>query len=126
VRYVLVENLRRISSRVERSRRIRRRANEAADELVRLDDPAKAAEYLRTLEPLAEDNTFSTQFLYRMRDGSQASSLAIAWLDERLEMLGRDTEEATMAEHSRLSSGNVTMGNIIRSLREIDDAEWSV
>jgi cyclic beta-1,2-glucan synthetase len=105
---------------------MRRRANEAADELVRLTDPAKAAEYLKTLEPLAEDNTFSTQFLYRMRDGSQASSVAIAWLDEQLETLGRDTEETTMAEHSRLSSGNVTMGNIIRSLREIDDTEWSV
>ncbi|WP_160007599.1 glucoamylase family protein [Rhizobium sp. 18055] len=126
VRYVLVENLRRISIRVERSRRMRRRANEAADELVRLTDPAKAAEYLRTLEPLAEDNTFSTQFLYRMRDGSQTSSVAISWLDERLEALGRDTEATTMAEHSRLSSGNVTMGNIIRSLREIDDTEWSV
>ncbi|QFY61808.1 protein ndvB [Rhizobium grahamii] len=126
VRYVLVENLRRISIRVERSRRMRRRANEAADALVRLTEPGKAAEYLKSLESLAEDNTFSTQFLYRMRDGSQASSLAIAWLDERLEALGRDTEGATMAEHSRLSSGNVTMGNIIRSLREIDDTEWSV
>jgi cyclic beta-1,2-glucan synthetase len=126
VRYVLIENLRRISSRVERSRRMRRRANDAADELVRLNDPVKAAEHLKTLETLAEDNTFSTQFLYRMRDGSQASSLAISWLDERLEMLGRDTEEATMAEHNRLSSGNVTMGNIIGSLREIDDTEWSV
>ncbi|NMN71229.1 cyclic beta-1,2-glucan synthetase [Rhizobium sp. 57MFTsu3.2] len=126
VRYVLVENLRRISIRVERSRRMRRRANEAADELVRLTEPAQAADYLRSLESLAEDNTFATQFLYRMRDGSQASSVAIAWLDERLEALGRDTEETTMAEHSRLSSGNVTMGNIIRSLREIDDTEWSV
>ncbi|NKL04840.1 protein ndvB [Rhizobium leguminosarum bv. viciae] len=126
VRYVLVENLRRISSRVEASRRLRRRANEAADELVRLTDPAAAAAYLKTLEPLAEDNTFSTQFLYRLRDGSQTSSLAITWLDQRLEELGRNTEEATTAEHSRLSSGNVTMGNIIRSLREIDDAEWSV
>jgi cyclic beta-1,2-glucan synthetase len=84
VRYVLIENLRRISSRVERSRRMRRRANDAADELVRLNDPVKAAEHLKTLETLAEDNTFSTQFLYRMRDGSQASSLAISWLDERL------------------------------------------
>ncbi len=126
VRYVLVENLRRISSRVERSRHMRRRANEAADELVRLADTAKAAAYLKTLEELAEDNTFSTQFLYRMRDGSQTSSLAISWLDERLEKLGRDSEEVTMAEHSRLSAGNVTMGNIIRSLREINDAEWSV
>ncbi len=126
VRYVLVENLRRISSRVERSRRMRRRANEAANELVRLADAAKAAAYLKTLEDLAEDNTFSTQFLYRMRDGSQTSSLAISWLDERLEKLGRDSEETMMAEHGRLSAGNVTMGNIIRSLREINDAEWSI
>ncbi len=126
VRYVLVENLRRISSRVERSRRMRRRANEAANELVRLADAAKAAAYLKTLEDLAEDNTFSTQFLYCMRDGSQTSSLAISWLDERLEKLGRDSEETMMAEHGRLSAGNVTMGNIIRSLREINDAEWSV
>ncbi|MBB3411770.1 cyclic beta-1,2-glucan synthetase [Rhizobium sp. BK316] len=126
VRYVLVENLRRISSRVERSRGMRRRANEAADVLVRLADTAKAAAYLRTLEELAEDNTFSTQFLYRMRDGSQTSSMAISWLDQRLERLGRDSEEVTMAEHSRLSAGNVTTGNIIRSLREINDTEWSV
>ncbi|MBB3594617.1 cyclic beta-1,2-glucan synthetase [Rhizobium sp. BK529] len=126
VRYVLVENLRRISSRVERSRHMRRRANEAADELIRLADTAKAAAYLETLEELAADNTFSTQFLYRLRDGSQTSSQAISWLDQRLERLGRDSEEATMTEHGRLSAGNVTMGNIVRSLREINDAEWSV
>ncbi|TCL72891.1 glucoamylase family protein [Rhizobium sp. BK251] len=126
VRYILVENLRRISSRVERSRWMRRKANEAADELIRLGDPARCAEYLKTLESLANDNTFATQFLYRLRDGSQTSSLAISWLDERLERAGTDAEETTMAEHNRLSSGNVTMGNIIRSLREIDDTEWSV
>ncbi|MBB3661037.1 cyclic beta-1,2-glucan synthetase [Rhizobium sp. BK650] len=126
VRYVLVENVRRISSRVERSRRMRRRANEAADELIRLADTAKAATYLKTLEELAADNTFAMQFLYRMRDGSQVSSLAISWLDQRLERLGRDSEEAAMAERSRLSARNVTMGNIVRSLREINDAEWSV
>lgn len=31
-----------------------------------------------------------------------------------------------MSEHNRLASGNVTMGNIVKSLREIDDTEWSV
>ena len=36
VRFVLVENLRRIATRVDRSRRMRRRANEVADEIVRL------------------------------------------------------------------------------------------
>ncbi len=126
VRYVLIENLRRISIRVERSRQMRRKANEAADELIRLNDPQRCKAFLETLEQLAEDNTFATQFLYRLRDGSQTSSLAIAWLEERLERGGTDAEEVLMAEHNRLSSGNVTMGNIIRGLREIDDTEWSV
>ncbi|MDI7863164.1 protein ndvB [Rhizobiaceae bacterium n13] len=126
VRYILVENLRRISIRVERSRMMRRKANQSADELIRLNDPTRCAEHLRSIEALADDNTFATQFLYRLRDGSQTSGLAIAWLEERLERAGTDAEEVMMAEHNRLSSGNVSMGNIIRSLREINDTEWAV
>ncbi|CAH0338566.1 glucoamylase family protein [Rhizobium sp. CECT 9324] len=126
VRFVLVENLRRIATRVDRSRRMRRKANEVADEIVRLNDPVTAAEYLRQIEPLADDNTFATQFLYRLRNGSQNTSFAVTWLEARLEAAGRTAQEAMDAEHNRLSSGNVTMGNIVRGLREIDDKEWSV
>ncbi len=126
VRYVLIENLRRISIRVERSRHMRRRANDIADELIRINDPAKSADLLKSIEPLAEDSTFATQFLYRLRDGAQGAAFAISWLEERLEKAGSDAEETMIAEHNRLSSGNVTMGNIIRSLREIDDTEWAV
>lgn len=126
VRYVLIENLRRISIRVERSRQMRRKANEAADELIRLGDPDRCKAYLNSLEQLAEDNTFATQFLYRLRDGSHTSSLAIAWLENRLERAGTDAEDVLMAEHNRLSSGNVTMGNIIKGLRHINDTEWAV
>jgi cyclic beta-1,2-glucan synthetase len=126
LRFVLIENLRRISSRVEASRRMRQQANEAADEIIRLNDESVSTDLLRTIEPLTEDNTFSTQFLYRLRNASQSPGFAIAWLEARLEKAGTDTEEVMMAEHNRLSSGNVTMGNIIKSLREIDDTEWSV
>ncbi|MCZ8177867.1 MAG: protein ndvB [Rhizobium sp.] len=126
VRFVLVENLRRIATRVDRSRRMRRRANEVADEIIRLNDPVAAATYLSQIEQLADDNTFATQFLYRLRNGSQNTSFAVEWLESRLEAAGRTAQEAMDAEHNRLSSGNVTMGNIVRGLREIDDKEWSV
>ncbi|MVA79985.1 protein ndvB [Agrobacterium vitis] len=126
VRFVLVENLRRISTRVEKSRQMRRKANEAADEIVRLNDEAACREYLKQLESLADDNTFATQFLYRLRNGSQTSAVAVSWLEKRLEANGRTTEEAMAAEHNRLSSGNVSMGSIIKGLRTIDDTEWSV
>ncbi len=126
VRFVLIENLRRISTRVDRSRRMRRKANEVADEIIRINDADASADILKQIEQLAEDNTFATQFLYRLRNGSQDTSFAVSWQEQRLEQAGRSAEEAMTAEQNRLSSGNVTTGNIVKGLREIDDKEWSV
>jgi cyclic beta-1,2-glucan synthetase len=126
LRFVLIENLRRISIRVERSRRMRQKANEVVDEIIRLNDAEASAALLKQIDTLVDDPTFATQFLYRLRNGSQTSGLAVAWLEERLQRAGTDAENVMMSEHNRLASGNVTMGNIVRSLREIDDTEWSV
>ncbi|OAP49182.1 protein ndvB [Sinorhizobium americanum] len=126
LRFVLIENLRRIAIRVERSRGMRRKANEVADQIIRLGDPDRCRALLADSEALAADNTFIAQLLYRMRDGSQTSGAVIAWIEERLERRGTDVEEALVAEQNRLSSGNATMSNIIRGLREIDDTDWAV
>ncbi len=126
LRFVLIENLRRIAVRVDRSRRMRIKANDLADTIIRLNDEAASAGVLKDMEPLAADPTFTTQFFYRLRNASQSSNFAVAWLEERFRKAGTDAEEVMMAEHNRLASGNVTMGNIIKSLREIDDTEWSV
>ncbi|MCJ8519885.1 cyclic beta-1,2-glucan synthetase [Pseudorhizobium tarimense] len=126
LRFVLIENLRRIAVRVDRSRRMRIKANDLADTIIRLNDETASAGVLKDMEPLAADPTFTTQFFYRLRNASQSSNFAVAWLEERLEKAGTDAEEVMMAEHNRLASGNVTVGNIIKSLREIDDTEWSV
>ncbi|WP_320201124.1 GH36-type glycosyl hydrolase domain-containing protein [Agrobacterium sp. rho-13.3] len=126
LRFVLIENLRRISIRVERSRRMRQKANEVVDEIIRLNDAEASAALLKQIDNLVDDPTFSTQFLYRLRNGSQTSGFAVNWLEERLHSAGTDAENIMMAEHNRLASGNVTMGNIVKSLREIDDTEWSV
>ena len=126
LRFILIENLRRIAIRVERSRAMRHKANDVADQIVRLSDPEKAATLLKDYEGLAADNSFVAQLLYRLRDGSQSGRVVIGWLEEQLEKRGSDVEEALVAEQNRLSSGNATMSNIIRSLREIDDNDWAV
>lgn len=126
LRFVLIENLRRIAIRVERSRGMRRKANDIADQIIRHNDPEKSRALLSESEALAADNTFVAQLLYRMRDGSQTSGSVIAWIEEQLEKRGSDVEDALVAEQNRLSSGNATMSNIIRSLREIDDTDWAV
>ncbi|MFT2213600.1 GH36-type glycosyl hydrolase domain-containing protein [Rhizobium giardinii] len=126
LRFVLIENLRRIAIRVDRSRGMRKKANDVADQIVRLGDPEKFNSVLLEAQPLTEDNTFVTQLLYRLRDGSQTSGYVITWLEEQLEKRNSNVEEALVAEQNRLSSGNATMSNIVRSLREIDDNDWAV
>ncbi|WP_275786153.1 GH36-type glycosyl hydrolase domain-containing protein [Pararhizobium gei] len=126
IRFVLIENLRRIAIRVDRSRGMRIKANDVADQIVRLGEQEKFGPVLAEAQPLCADNTFVTQLLYRLRDGSQTSSFVITWLEEQLEKRDSNVEEALVAEQSRLSSGNATMSNIVRSLREIDDNDWAV
>ncbi|HET7411781.1 MAG TPA: glucoamylase family protein, partial [Pararhizobium sp.] len=126
LRFVLIENLRRISHRVERERRMRSWANEVADRLLKLGPEESCTQVLDDIESYSDDNTFAAQLLYRLRDGSQTSKEAIAWLEDQLEARGSDAEEVLVSEHNRLAAGNVTMGNIVRSLRKIDDIDWAV
>lgn len=126
LRFVLIENLRRLSARVVRAREMRRIANDLADRLLAAapdDDPTRM---LAGFALHARDTTFATQLLYRLRDGSQHAGRALIWLEDELEKSGSDAEEIILGEHRTLSSGNVTTGNIIRGLRLINDIDWTV
>ncbi|MDW6024148.1 glucoamylase family protein [Mesorhizobium sp. BAC0120] len=126
LRFVLIENLRRIADRVNRSRDMRLLANTLADKLAieggNEGTPAMLAGYAAH----ALDTTFATQLLHRLRDGSQSAGRALMWLEDELERHGTHAEATIFAEHQTLSSGNVTMANIVRGLRLINDVEWTV
>ncbi|MEZ5780925.1 MAG: glucoamylase family protein [Rhizobiaceae bacterium] len=126
LRFVLVENLRRLAIRVGRSREMRRVANELADRVLSLTQGEETQATLNAYASHASDTTFATQLLYRLRDGSKNADDALAWLERQLENLGSDAEETILAEHQTLSSGNVTTGNIIRGLRYINDVNWTI
>ncbi len=126
LRFVLIENLRRLAVRVSRSRDMRVIANEVADRVLAADDSGGRQSILSEYAAHARDTTFATQLLYRLRDGSQNAGRALEWLEAELEQSGTDAEEVIIAEHQTLSSGNVTTGNIIRGLRLINDIDWTV
>lgn len=125
LRFVLVENLKRIAVRVDRARRMRHIANEVADRVAATPDDDEDLKILAPYARHAGDTTFATQLLYRLRDGSQNSGKALTWLEKELEQAGTDAEEITIREHQTLSAGNVTTGNIVRGLRLINDVEWT-
>ena len=126
IRFVLAENLRRIAVRVRRAHRMRQLANDLADRVLAAKDGDDRTNILSHFGAYARDMTFATQMLYRLRDGSQNAGDALIWLEGELEKNGSDAEEIIVGEHRNLSGGNVTMGNIVRGLRLVNDIDWAV
>ncbi|MES1972917.1 MAG: glucoamylase family protein [Pseudomonadota bacterium] len=126
LRIILVENLRRIAERIVYSRDERAKADAVADRLVDSDTPAQSAAGL--LEELDQDqlsDAFALQLIHRLRDRDPKLAALLIRLDERLTMTGRTAESAIHDEQQRQISANVTVRNIITSMRNISDIDWT-
>jgi len=124
VRYFLLENARRLALRVDRARNMRNLANTAADRIVIAANEAELETVLAQYNQAARDSTFATHLLYRLRSASTDTSAASGWLERILDQEGSNAEDAIVEEHARQSTGGVTMGNVITSLKRIDDIDW--
>jgi cyclic beta-1,2-glucan synthetase len=123
VRYVLIDNLRRVGTLIDASRQMRKKANELADQITAAT--GKASDLLEHNSALVSDPTFVTQLHYRLRNAIEPMDEALAWLEAKLTEAGTDIQAVVNLEQSRLAGGNAMMGSIIRSLREINDTDWS-
>jgi cyclic beta-1,2-glucan synthetase len=126
LRFVLVENFRRIAVRVSRSREMRRLANSLADRVTAEGDGDNGPSMLAEYAAHALDTSFATQLLHRLRDGSRSAGRALVWLETELERHGSNAEAIIFGEHQTLSAGNVTTANIVRGLKLINDVQWTV
>src|SRR5580692_9569972 len=126
LRIVLVENLRRISERIVRSRTARQQADELADRLLgAVRQPnADLAAILKPFEgqPLAD--AFAVQLLQRLRDVSPNVRPVLEWLDRQFSDQRASADEIVRLEHQQQAAMNVTVRNIITSMRLMSAFEW--
>src|SRR5699024_3896008 len=120
-----IENARHVSLRIERARQMQQFANFVADKIARITSDNQRHVLLDAYADLVGDATFATHLLYRLRGASADSTAALTWLENQLALHGSDPEMATMSEHTRQANDGVTMGNIIRALKAIDDVDWT-
>jgi cyclic beta-1,2-glucan synthetase len=127
LRIVLVENLRRAAEQIERSRAARQRADALADRLLgggsREAEPAATA--LRPFEQTPLTRAFAVELLQRLRDQDPAVTPALRWLDERLAAQGTTADEIVREEHQRQGASNVTVRNVITSMRLMSAVDWA-
>ncbi|WP_435171592.1 GH36-type glycosyl hydrolase domain-containing protein [Falsirhodobacter sp. 1013] len=123
LRFVLLENLRRLSDRVAQSHHLRGTANELADRLA-LASPAEVPALLALSSHATRHAAFAAQLAYRTSAMTGAMGPALVWLEAQLHAAGETVEQVVASEHVRQAATNVTMGNILRSLRLIDEVDW--
>jgi cyclic beta-1,2-glucan synthetase len=128
LRLALVENLRRLATRIVSSRGEREEADRLADKLLEM-----AQLRSQELVPLLSSRigkrkqigrTFAVQLMQRLREQDPAVLPALEWLDKQLRKLGLSIDGIVQEEHRRQAAAQVTVGNIITSMRLLSTLDW--
>ena len=126
LRVALVENLRRLSQLIIRSRQERARADALADRLLGLGDrPAERPdEVLSSLGDAPLARAFAVQLVQRLRGLDPSILPVLAWLETKLVAQGTSADQVVAQEFQAQAAANVTVRNIITSMRWMSSIDW--
>lgn len=128
LRLALVENLRRLATHIIRAREEREQADRFADKVLEL-----AARQPAALIPLINDRlgkreqisrSFVVQLAQRLREQDPSVMPVTEWVEKRLARKGTSIEQIIHSEHQRQAATQVTIGNIITSMRLLSTLDW--
>ncbi len=127
LRIVLIENLRRIAVRIVGSEKARDEANRIADDILGISgrSPQAVQETLREKGKESISTAFAVQLVQRLRHQGPGVAATVQWLTERLAAQGKTPDDLVLLEHRLQASGNVTVRNIITSMRLISAYSWN-
>ncbi|HEY5101884.1 MAG TPA: hypothetical protein VII70_03805, partial [Steroidobacteraceae bacterium] len=128
LRVVLVENLRRAAKRIVSSRLARQDADAIADRLLGVNGRVPEPDALVRAQgdkSQAAAPAFVVQLAQRLRDQDPSVTPALVWLEKHLAAQGSNADQVVHDEHQRQGASNVTVRNIITSMRLISDVDWA-
>ena len=126
LRIVLVENLRRLADQITEGRRARADAQALANCLLASGHARSALQRdIETRAPGPLSELFAAQLAKRLRDQDPHTTPALGWLEERLHLQGTSVEQVVAHAQQRQGASNVTVRNIITSMRLISDIDWA-
>ena len=127
LRLILIENLRRISQRIIAARHGREAADKLADQV--LDPGNRDKISARLMDQFGESvifRSFAVQLIQRLRDQDDVATETLNALKLKTDALGISFESVVNDEHHRQAAANVTIRNIVTSMRLISDVNWEV
>ncbi|MCC6241049.1 MAG: cyclic beta 1-2 glucan synthetase [Phycisphaerales bacterium] len=128
LRLALIENLRRVATRISAGRRDRDLAHDWAEKMLAVveKNPADLVLVLADLARARIELTcaFTAEFVRRIQGRHSSLSFVMEWLGQRLSEQGTTIEQAVAAESQHQASDQVSVGNSITSLRFLDSMDW--
>ena len=126
LRIILIENLRRLADQITAGRQARADADGLVNQLLVSGNTRAALEWdmaTRSTEELSE--IFAAQLVRGLRDQDPRITPALGWLEERLNLQGVLIDDVVLHAQLRQGASNVTVRNIITSMRLISDIDWA-
>ena len=128
LRLALLENLRRVASRLAAATAERNRAGAWADQMLAMaaQDPKSLilviADMARSSPPMV--SSFVAELARRLQGQSAALALPLTWIEQRLAESGASIEQLVQAETQEQAADQVSMSNSIGSLRLLGATDW--
>ena len=126
LRIVLIENLRRLSDQITVARASRLEAAALAHKILSSDDTGQALPdelAARSEGPLSE--LFAGHLARQLRNRDPETTPILGWLEKRLALQDLTIEDVVQHSQQRQGASNVTVRNIVTSLRLISDIDWA-
>lgn len=126
LRIVLIENLRRLADQMTAGRAARLDADTLASKFLIPGFVRIALEADTATRPSGRlPESFAAQLAKRLRGQDPNTMPALDWLEQRLSLQGVAIDEVVQLEQQRQGASNLTVRNIITSMRLISDIDWS-
>jgi cyclic beta-1,2-glucan synthetase len=128
LRLALIENLRRVATRIGLDRVNRNRADYWANQMTATagKDPKGLilviADMARSDPPMV--GSFVAEFVRRLQGKSPALALPLTWIEQRLSDDGRTIEQVVQSENQQQAADQVSISNSISSLRFLAVTDW--
>lgn len=126
LRFLLIENLRRLAEGIEATEEARRGADRLADRLLGVGEQTAEPAHVVLAEhgggPL--HRAFVAQLLQRLRGEADCIGPALTWLDDCLATEGASAHLIVQHEQESQVAASATVRNVITSLRLIAEVDW--
>ena len=127
LRIVMIENMRRLSTQIVSAQRVRLKADQLVERAIAGDQDwlALAETLVGGLTDATAPDIFFAQIAKRMRGADPSETPLLRWLQDRLQKADLSVDHVVMTAQHRQSATNLTMRNLVTSMRLISEVDWA-